>query len=203
MNEATVKYYGVQADKKERDPYGPDGTGRAVVVNGRGFALYKRFRRGDTVTVTTLQGKYVELTRTQADVLDVARTYIDQRISMAVIADEIHVARSTVWRALVKLSSFGLIAYATARGFKHGTIILRRGANDGLDRFQRAAQATVKKWAEATRERFARLRATVATYVLEEGRRGDTLSDYFLVTSNTVVATKAWTPEELRDAGII
>jgi len=202
MNDGTVKVYAGIADKKERDPYGPDGSGRAVVVNGRGFALYKRFKRGDTVIVQTLQGKWVELTRTQADVLDVARTYIDQRISMATIADELKVARSTVWRALVKLSSFGLIAYMTARGYRHGTIILARGKNDPFDRLQRAAQATVHKWALATKARFSRLRDSVATIVLEEGRRGDSLSDYFLVHSGRNIV-QAWTPEELREAGIL
>lgn len=198
MISAHVNYYAGQADRKERDPYGADGSGRAVVVNGRGFALYKRFKRGDTVTVQTLQGKWVELTRTQADVLDVARTYIDQRISMAVIADELRVARSTVWRALVKLSSFGLIGYMTARGYKHGTIILRRGKNDGLDRLQRVAQATVKKWSEATKARFARLQASVATYVLDGGRRGDSLSDYVLVHSGRNMVQE-WTPEDMRE----
>lgn len=198
MNESTVKYYGAQADKKDRDPIGPDGSGRAVVVNGRGFALYKRFKQGDTVTVPTLQGKLVELTRTQADVLDVARTYIDQRISMAVIAEQLKVARSTVWRALVKLSSYGLIGYLTARGYRHGTIIIARGKNDPFDRLQRAAQATVRKWSEATRRRFSRLRDSVATYSLERGR--DSLTDYFLVTSSVVATSRAWTPQEIEES---
>lgn len=198
MNEGNVNRYAQMAERKERDPFGPDGSGRAVVVNGRGFALYKRFKRGDTVSVPTLQGKWVELTRTQADVLDAAKGHIDERISMAVIADELGVARSTVWRALVKLSSFGLIAYATARGFQHGTIILRRGVNDGLDRFQREAQARVRKWAKATYERFSRLRDVVATYSLDRGR--DSLTDYFLVTSSVVATSRPWTAQEIEES---
>ena len=205
MNSAQVNHYAKLADKIERDPYGPDGGGRAVVVNGRGWQRYKRFRgSGDLVTVTTLQGKLVELTRIQANVLDIARTKIDTGpTSMRDIAAEAGVHASTVYRALVKLSSYGLIAYITARGWKHGTMILRRGANDGLERFQERAKATVRKWAAATEARFARLRASVATYILEGGRRGDTLSDYFLVTEVATKTVAAWSPDELREVGII
>lgn len=203
MNSGHVNYYAHLADKSERDPYGPDGSGRAVVVNGRGFALYKRFKRGETVTVPTLQGKWVELTRTQADVLDLARTLVDGGpTSMRDMAAVLKVAPSTIYRALVKLSSYGLIAYLTARGWKHGTIILARGANDGLDRFQRVAKEKVLKWAAATRERFSRLQARVATYVLEEGRRGDSLSDYVLVLHGRN-KVQDWTPDELRSVGIL
>lgn len=203
MNSGHVNYYAHLADKAERDPFGPDGSGRAVVVNGRGFALYKRFKRGQTVAVPTLQGKWVELTRTQADVLDLARTLVDMGpTSMRDMAHTLRVAPSTIYRALVKLSSYGLIAYVTARGWKHGTIILARGANDGLGRFQRAAKEKVKRWAEQTRARFARLQARVATYVLEEGRRGDSLSDYVLVVHGRNTVTE-WTPDELRSVGIL
>lgn len=203
MNDSHVNLYARMADKAERDPYGPDGSGRAVVVNGRGFALYKRFHKGDTISVATLQGKWVEITRHQADVLDLSRQLVNTGpTSMREMAKTLGVSPSTVYRALVKLASYGLIAYITARGWKHGTILLARGANDGLDRFQRAAREKVKRWAEQTRARFARLAAPVATYVLEGGRRGDSLSDYVLVTHGRNTA-REWTPDELRWSGIL
>lgn len=193
MNDRDVNRYVRDAEKMDREHI-VTNINRASVPVSQGWAMYKRFNVDtEYVTVITLQGKAVELTRTQANVLDVARTYIDQRISMAVIADELKVARSTVWRALVKLSSYGLIGYMTARGYKHGTIILSRGKNDGLDRLQRAAQATVRKWSEATRARFARMKASVAPMI--HGRGRDTLYYYF----SPVVATQQWTAEDMRD----
>jgi len=195
--------YGDMADKLERDPYGPDGSGRAVVVNGRGFQLYKRFNpSAEYVTVTTLDGRIVELTRTQANVLDIARTYIDNgTVTMREIAAEIRVAPSTVYRALVKLASFGLIGYLTGKGRWNRTVIFSRGKNDGLDAFTKAAKATIRKWSEATYARFSRLRASVASYVLEDRDRGyDSLTTYFLSHSHKgATLNLPWTVEDISE----
>jgi predicted transcriptional regulator len=204
MDSSLVNLYAAQADAKERDPIqGGDIGNRATVPMGRGFALYKRFHPGARyVAVTTLDGRIVELTRTQADVFDLARTYIDgESITMRQLADILKVAPSTVWRALVKLTAFGLIAYVTMRGHYGGTFLFARGRNDAFGHLQRAAKERVKRWADATKERFSRLRDSVAPYVLDRGR--DSLSDYFLSTTYKGATLKEWTPQELREAGII
>src|SRR5678815_3978425 len=122
MDSRLVNVYAREADKLDRDPIGPDGSGRATVVNGRGFNLYKRFNPGaQYVTVTGLDGRTYELTRRQADVLDLARTYIDGKATtMREMALILRCAPSTVWRAMVKLTAFGLLAYFTSRSRSWG-----------------------------------------------------------------------------------
>lgn len=202
MDNRLVYVYASQADAKERDPFGPDGGGRATVVNGRGFQLHKRFNpNAEYVTVTTLDGRTVELTRKQADVLDLARTYIDgESITMRSLADDLSVAPSTVWRALVRLTAFGLIAYVTMRGRLGGTFLFSRGRNDGLDRLQKAAKAKIQKWSDATYARFSRLRDSVASIALEGGRGYDSLTSYFLDTRISKGATiEPWTAEDMAE----
>jgi hypothetical protein len=199
MKPSTVATYAGIADSLERDPVSSD-QGRATVPMGRGFNLYKRFNPdAQYVTVTTLQGKEVELTRIQANVYDLGRTYIDNgTVTMREMADQLHVAPSTIWRALVKLASFGLIGYLTGRGRWNRTVIFSRGKNDGMERFQQAAKATVAKWRKATEARFSRLRDSVAPYIL--GRGIDSLTEYFLVTSSKGATLKReWRSDELVD----
>lgn len=200
MDSRLVNLYAREADRKERDPYGPDGGGRAVVVNGRGFQLYKRFNPdAQYVTVTLANGRTVELTRMQANVYDLARTYIDGKATtMREMADILKCAPSTIWRALVKLTAFGLIAYISARGHYGGTYLFSRGTNDGLERLQKAAKERVRKWSEATQARFSRLVESVAPYALGRGR--DSLTDWFLVTSSKGATLKQeWRADELVD----
>ena len=200
MDSRLVNVYAQIADKKERDPYGPDGGGRAVVVNGRGFNLYKRFNpQAQYVTLHGPDGRMIELTRMQADVYDLARTYVDGKATtMRKMADELKCAPSTIWRALVKLTAFGLIVYISARGHFGGTYIFSRGKNDGMERFQKAAKERVHRWAEATKARFSRLVDSVAPYALERGR--DSLTDYFLGSSSMVATLKReWRSDELVD----
>ncbi len=168
-----------------------------------GWAMYKRFNpNAEYVTVTTLQGREVEITRTQADVLDLARTFIDTgTTTMRAMAETLGVAASTIYRALVRLAAFGLIGYITTRGRYGGTLLFRRGRNDGLDRFQKVAKAKIRKWQLATEARFSRLRGSVASMFSMKEYQDHGLLHHYVVTKGATVNT--WTPEELRDAGII
>jgi DNA-binding transcriptional regulator YhcF (GntR family) len=172
-----------------------------------GWAMYKRFVPGATyVTVTTLDGKIVELTRRQADVLDLARSYIDgESTTMRQMATILACAPSTVWRALVKLTAYGLIAYITMRGHYGGTFMFSRGKNDALGHLQKAAKAKVQKWSEATKARFARLRDSVASmYSMKEiGGRGRVTDFYSVSTHMVATMERPWTPDDLRESGII
>src|SRR5689334_5933704 len=136
MNSSGVNYYARKADQFERDPYGPDGSGRAVVVNGRGFARWQRFNHAEPVWVPDIDGKMVGLTPHQVSVLLLARELADSPVTMRGMALTLNCSPSTVSRALVKLASFGLIAYLTARGRYAGTVILLRVKGDGLERFR-------------------------------------------------------------------
>lgn len=206
MNDDTrALIYGQMADRLERDPIGPDGSGRAVVVNGRGFRWARFHNVEDLTWVTTLEGKMVGLTPWQAKVYDLARTYMERgTTTVRGMAQMLGCSPSTVSRALVKLMAWGLLGYMTGRGKYSGMLIFKMHKGDGLDRFRQVAKDKVLAWKRATEARVSRLWANVAPYILEEGRGRDTLTDAYLSTPIAKVATlKAWTPEELRDAGII
>jgi len=206
MNDGTVNLYARQADKLERDPYGPDGSGRATVVNGRGFQRWQRFHHGEAVVWIEMDGRMIGLTPWQAKVYDLSRTLIDNGpAKMRDMAATLGCSPSTVSRALVKLMSWGLIGYLTGRGRYAGTILFRMHKGDGFDRFRQAAKAKIRQWSKAAQRRISRLEFNVAPYILEgESRRSDSLGEYLdLVTSKSATLKMEWTPEELREAGII
>jgi len=204
MNSAQVNYYARLADKADRDPYGPDGSGRAVVVNGRGFQKWRRFNKAEPVWVPDIDGRMVALTPTQVSVLLLAKEYVGSRTTMREMATTLSCSPSTVSRALVKLASFGLIAYLTGRGRHAATVILTRVKGDGLERLRELAKQKVRQWSMAAQRRLSRLEFNVATYVLGSGRGRDSLTDYYLSTKYVQSATlKSWTPQELREAGIL
>ncbi len=198
--------YGAMADSFERDPIGPDGSGRAVVVNGRGFQKWQRFNlTAELLWVTTLDGRMVGLTPWQAKVYDLARTYIDHgTVKMREMASILGCSPSTVSRALVKLMSWGLLGYIVGRGRYSGMIVFRMHKGDGLDRFRQMAKAKVKRWAEQSAERVSRLWINVAPYLprTEKGS-SDYWDDDSLVTTTKGATLKSWTPDELREAGIL
>jgi len=202
----TDRYYAAMADRMERDPIGPDGSGRATVPNGRGFAKWRRFHHDAVlVWVQSMDGRMVALTPKQAEVYDLARALMSDPQTMREMARRLRVAPSTVGRALVKLAAWGLIAYVSMRGRYAAVVIVLRHVGDGRDRFRQAAKAKVREWSQAAERRISRLRANVATYIYERGEGTDTLTEYLYDTDTGMNATlKApWTPEELRDAGII
>jgi predicted transcriptional regulator len=202
----TDRYYADQADKLERDPYGPDGGGRAVVVNGRGFQKWQRFHKGDVVWVQDADGRDAWLTRLQADLYQLAVTFIDNgTTTIRFLAQELKCSPSTVSRGMVRLASLGLLAALTGRGRYSGTLIFRLPKDGSLDRFRRLAKDKVRAWAKAAQERLSRLQANVAVYSLDRERGIDSLYWYTTSVSTSKAATlkRQWTPEELRDAGII
>lgn len=205
MNESKVKFYAHLADKSERDPFGPDGSGRAVVVNGRGFKAWRRFHAGEaTEWVTNPQGQRYELTMNQFRVFCICRLNYSQPLTMRALAAQLKLSPSTISRAMVKLASFGLIAYLTGRGRSAVTIVIERVKSDGLDRFRQAAKAKVWSWRLTAERRLSRLQENVAHYVHERREVSDSLTEYLYQLPITKSATiRSWTPEELREVGII
>ncbi len=204
-------YYAIMADKKERDPIqGGDNVSRATVPNGRGFGLWQRMNAGvNLVWIDDAEGRPRALTPKQYAVLVMALEMIEgtARHTMRDMAAVLKVAPSTISRALTKLASWGLIAYDVGRGRFAGLVIFRRFANDGMDDFRKSARARVQRWKEAAERRVSRLWINVASYIHE--KEGSSYKGhYYLATSTltkgaTLTAQRPWTPEELREAGII
>jgi predicted transcriptional regulator len=190
----------------ERDPIGPDGSGRATVVNGRGFK-WQRFHRDEVLTwvQNPVSGKMVGLTPIQLRVYLLCKDLFGQSVTMTSMANDLHVSVSTVSRALVKLTWFGLITYLTGRGRSARTFIQRAFKDDGMDRFRRKASATIHRWSEAQKRRLSRLQSNLAPYFMEGGsKRTDSLGNYLeIIVSKDARFTQPWTPEDLREAGII
>jgi hypothetical protein len=203
MQPSTVAIYAGMADKRERDPISED-QGRATVPMGLGFK-WRRFHKGEgTVWVENIDGRMIELTRTQASVLDIVRSSSDSGpITMTSIARALSVHTSTISRAMVKLASFGLIAYLIGRGRYAGMVIIGRVKNDGLDRFRDAAIAKVRAMSQAAQRRLSRLQVNVASYILEGDRGRDSLYQYLELVTNTKDATlnREWTAEDV--AGVL
>jgi len=202
----TDRHYAAMADRMERDPIGPDGSGRATVVNGRGFAKWRRFNRdAELVWVKSMDGRMVALTPKQAEVYDLARALMYDPQTMREMARRLHVAPSTVSRALVKLAAWGLIAYVAMRGRYAAVVIVLRQVGDGRDRFRQAAKAKVREWSKAAERRVSRLWANVAPYINEgESKGSGTLyRDHYLVTYMDATLKAPWSVDDLREAGII
>ena len=206
----TDQYYAAMADKRERDPIvDPADQNRATVPLGRGFALWQRMNAGaQLVWVDDMDGNPRALTPKQAMVLAAALEMIEGvGLTIRGLALSLHVAPSTVSRALTKLAAWGLIAYFVGKGRFAGLVIFRRAKDDGMDRFRQAAKARVRRWSEAAQRRISRLIFNVAPYILEEKGRGyDSLTAYVLSTSSkdaTLTAQRPWTVDDLREAGIL
>jgi DNA-binding MarR family transcriptional regulator len=200
MNEGTVNLYSRSADKLDRDPYGPDGSGRAVVVNGRGFKTWARFHPGEewTWVQSPADGRMYGLTRTQLSVYSTLRTMADTPLTFRSVAESLGLSPSTITRAAIKLQSFGLIAFVTGRGRYSRTLVMLRTKADGLTRFQEAAKAKVRRWSQLAAERLSRTKFNVALYSLD-GRRGvDSLYYYFIGTKSATL-NREWSAEEIAE----
>src|SRR5678815_3046752 len=102
-----------------RDPVqGPTTNGRATVAMGPRWNKWRRFNpNGELVYVVDIDGHDRALTRKQADVLDLALTFVDRgTVTVRALAAQLQCAPSTVSRALARLASFGLLAYLGGRG---------------------------------------------------------------------------------------
>jgi predicted transcriptional regulator len=199
--------YGAAYDALQRDPVvDPAQQNRATVPLGRGFALWQRMNAGaQLVWIDDAEGTPRALTPRQAKVLALALEMIEGTgMTMRAMATALNVAPSTVSRALTKLAAWGLIAYIVGRGRWAGLVIFRRAKDDGFDRLRQAAKARVRRWSQYAQDRISRLEFNVASYFL--GRESSPTRDYYLTTKYmdaTLTAQRSWTPEELRDAGII
>lgn len=194
--------YATMADRMERDPIGPDGGGRAVVVNGRGWAKYRRFHPGEAfVSVHDDRGREWFLTTRQAQVFDYLRTYIDRgTITMRATAAELKMAPSTVSRAVTKLVAIGILQVIVGRGRYAGMLIVKGVTGDYFAQLRAAAKARVRAWSQAAQRRISRLEVNVAPYFLERVGVSDSLSTWYLNTSTHKSATlKPWTADELAD----
>jgi DNA-binding MarR family transcriptional regulator len=123
---------------------------------------------------------------------------------MREMAAMLHVAPSTVSRALVKLAAWGLIAYVSMRGRYAATVIVLRSVGDGRDRFRQAAKARVRRWSEAANRRVSRLWANVAPYILDgEGGSGNEYRDHYYqgITKGATLTAQPFSAEDV--AGIV
>jgi hypothetical protein len=80
-------------------------------------------------------------------------------------------------------------------------VIVMRVKDDGLDRFRELAKDKLRQWRKAAEARVSRLKINVASYV--HGRGEDSLTTYLRDNSMDATLKRGWTPEELREAGII
>jgi len=183
--------------------------GQMMLSNGvtpltEGFQSWRRFHPGDVcVSVIDDKGREWMLTPKQAKVYDFVRQYIENgHTRIRAIAEALGYAPSTVSRALVKLQAIGLIGVLVGRGCYGGVIIFARSANDGLEAFRTRAKAKLRAWRKAADDRVSRLKINVATrYTYEEVRSHGYEHVYGDVMNATLI--REWSPDELRDAGII
>lgn len=198
------RIYGEAYEARQRDPV-VDVQNRASVANGR-MSRWERFNRGqELVYVNDAEGNPRGLTPKQYQVYQLALEMIDTYAwTMREMAQKLNVAPSTVSRALTKLSSWGIIAYIVGRGRWAGLAIIKRSKDDGFEHLRRAAKDRIRGWYKAAERRVSRLAANVAPYITEEGMR--VLQNQRLGTSSkgaTLTVYRQWTPDELRDLGIL
>ncbi len=197
-------YYHSVANITGKAALSGDATGRAVMPMSKGWAMYGRFHPGEEyVSVIDDKGREWKLTERQAAVYDLARTYIENGTTrIRLMAKELGYAPSTVSRALVKLQAIGLIGVIVGRGCYGGVLIFGRAANDGLEAFRTRAKAKLATWRKQAEDRVSRLISNVALiYSYEEVRSHGYEHVYGDVMNATLV--REWSPDELRDAGII
>ena len=203
------RHYAKEADRVEgRDhDVAVAYKGRMYQSEGATGRAFLKFKPGaKLIWITDADGVPKWLTETQSRIASLLITLCDAGpTTIRSLAARLSVSPSTVSRAMVKLASYGLIAYVTGRGRYGGTVVIRRKANDGLDRFRKAAKAKVRAWSLALQRRILSTKFNVATYVPSTTYGvSKTVTD----TDNVMVATltpqlKEWTPDELRSAGIL
>src|SRR5262245_30124276 len=150
----------------EKDPViTPGAHGRADIASGK-MSKWLRFNRAeDLIWLTAPDGRMCGLTRNQVNVYLKIRSVSGKadRQTMRAIAEELHISPSTVYRAAVKLTSLGFIAYQSNRGRNGGSMFILREAGDRLEWAQEDARAKVRRWRKAAEARISRLRANVAS----------------------------------------
>jgi DNA-binding MarR family transcriptional regulator len=133
--------------------------GRVVVSDGlhpmsAGWARYHP--ETERVSVADAWGRPAWVTPTQHRVLVASRSLQDdhsERVSMAKIAASLGVAVSTVYRALIRLASLGLVSYDTKRGRSGGVAFvmltgaaLKARALAAWDRIKTERDKVAQRW---------------------------------------------------------
>ena len=192
--------YASHARTWERDPViTPTGL-RADVASGP-MSKWLRFNNAaDLVWVTDPEGVPRALTRKQVAVYGTIKEIAGtgNRVTMRGLSGRLDVAPSTVYRAVIKLTAMGFIAYQSNRGRLGGSVFLLRVAGDGLDWARDAAKAIVRRWWKASEERISRLRRNVASCF--PGRQSELYEHRYVTSTVGRNIYGPWTPEEIREA---
>ena len=214
------RYYAAMSDRIDRTEgrYRESGIDKhrsdlvaSEGATGRAWLKWRRFNpNGELVYVVDIDGRDRALTRKQADVLDLALTFVDRgTVTVRALAAELHCAPSTVSRALARLASFGLLAYLGGRGRYAGMVIFRRVKGDPFKRFQDEAKARLARYRKTAEDRISRLAVNVASMysMRKNSHQYMSLTQVHVHSGRaqhwTLDAPQTWSPEELRDLGII
>jgi len=198
VTEARAEMWGRQADRIERERAKRFVQSDGIRPLTDGWMRYNRNR--PTVRVIDAWGKERWITPTQAEVLNASRK-VRGTASMGKIAASVGVAASTVYRALLRLSSMGLVAYDVKRG-RSGGVTFVRAIGDAIEKRAQKAWETLKRYRlnalrSAEKRAWKRARATgypegaipaLIIAPIEHGR-----NDYGKAWS--------WTPAELAALG--
>ncbi len=192
--------YGQLADKPYRDPIQGEAINRAVVPMGRGFATWQRFHPGEqAIWVDDMEGRPRALTPKQYLVFEAVRSHFGgSPVTMRYLASQLSVSVSTISRAMVKLASWGLIAYIVGRGRYAAMLIVKRVSGDGLDRLREVAKAKVRAWSQATERRLLRVKINVATYFSYEEVRSHGYEHVYGDVMNATLK-REWRDDEIVD----
>jgi predicted transcriptional regulator len=165
------------------------------------MSKWLRFNRAqDLVWVTDPDGVPRALTRKQAEVYGAIRQIAGTgtRVTMRSLAERLGTAPSTVYRAAVKLTAMGFIAYQSNRGRLGGSMFLLRVPKDGLDWCRDIAKATVRRWWKASEERISRMRRNVAAYFPD--RKIELYEHRYIDNGIDRNKYEPWTPESIQEA---
>ena len=140
--DAKLRYWSWRADTEERERQSDFVQSDGIRPLSDGWMRYNRNR--PTVRVIDAWGKERWITPTQAEVLNASRK-VTGTASMGKIAASLGVAASTVYRALLRLSSMGLVAYDVKRG-RSGGVTFVRAIGDAIEKRAQKAWETLKRY---------------------------------------------------------
>jgi predicted transcriptional regulator len=202
-----VADYANHAQTWERDPVITPMGLRTEVPSGKRGRWGRYNDPASLVWVDTVFGRSVSLTRNQADIYGAMklRAGTGIRVTMRELAAELHLAASTIWRAMIRLTALGLIVYQTNRGKYGGTMFRLAEVGDTLDWLRDEAKARLRAWWKASEDRISRLRSNVASCF--PGREQE-LYQYRSSSSSSTernirIDYPEWTPQDFREAGLM
>ena len=142
VSDQRLQYWAREADRVERRKASDFVQSDGIRPLSDGWMRYNRNR--PTVRVIDAWGKERWITPTQAEVLNASRK-VRGTASMGKIAASLGVAASTVYRALLRLSSMGLVAYDVKRG-RSGGVTFVRAVGDAIEKRAQKAWETLKRY---------------------------------------------------------